>query len=112
VVIIPSKYVDEIRTLTGDKTRGVEPFIKDFCAEITNGMCFLDSDLQNRVVQQRLTPILGTLAPVMKKELDYALLKEMPGCRGEVYPIFTFDFIMNQSSNKTLLEQRHGPRST
>ncbi|KAI8930431.1 hypothetical protein NX059_012382 [Plenodomus lindquistii] len=81
VVIIPSKYVDEIRTLTGDKTRSVEPFIKDLCGEITNGMCFLNSDLQNRVVQQRLTPILGTLAPVMKTELDYALLKEMPGCR-------------------------------
>jgi hypothetical protein len=42
--------VDELRTLSNDATRSVEPFINDFVGDLTCGMVFLQSDLQNRVI--------------------------------------------------------------
>ncbi|KAF4950618.1 hypothetical protein FSARC_13123, partial [Fusarium sarcochroum] len=83
ILIVPPKYIDEIRKLTKDTTRSVEPFIHDFAGELTKGMVFLESDLQNRVIQQKLTPSLGTLTTVMKKELDIAFSKEIPNCEEE-----------------------------
>lgn len=82
IVIIPPNYIDEVRKLSQDKTRSVEPFINDFAGDYTRGMVFLQSDLQNRVIQQRLTPKLVSLTKVMKEELDYALTKEMPDMKG------------------------------
>ncbi|KAF4986043.1 hypothetical protein FDECE_16157 [Fusarium decemcellulare] len=78
IVIIPPNYIDEVRKLSQDNTRSVEPFINDFAGEYTRGMVFLQSDLQNRVIQQRLTPKLASLTTVMKEELDLALSVEMP----------------------------------
>ncbi|KAJ4224546.1 hypothetical protein NW760_010118 [Fusarium oxysporum] len=83
IVIIPPNHIDEVRKLSQDKTRSVEPFINDFAGQYTRGMVFLQSDLQNRVIQQRLTPKLVSLTKVMKEELDYALTKEMPDMKGE-----------------------------
>ncbi|TXC01835.1 hypothetical protein FocTR4_00009376 [Fusarium oxysporum f. sp. cubense] len=83
IVIIPPNHIDEVRKLSQDKTRSVEPFINDFAGQYTRGMVFLQSDLQNRVIQQRLTPKLVSLTKVMKEELDYALTKEMPDIKGE-----------------------------
>lgn len=82
IVIIPPNHIDEVRKLSQDKTRSVEPFINDFAGQYTRGMVFLQSDLQNRVIQQRLTPKLVSLTKVME-ELDYALTKEMPDMKGE-----------------------------
>jgi ent-kaurene oxidase len=67
--------------LSQDNTRSVEPFINDFAGEYTRGMPFLNSDLQNRVIQQCLTPKLKSLAKGMKEELDYSLLKDMPDAK-------------------------------
>lgn len=64
----------------------MEPFINDFAGDYTRGMVFLQSDLQNRVIQQRLTPKLVSLTKVMKEELDYALTKEMPDMKGNTLP--------------------------
>ncbi|KAF5713247.1 ent-kaurene oxidase [Fusarium mundagurra] len=83
IVIIPPNYIDEVRKLSQDKTRSVEPFINDFAGDYTRGMVFLQSDLQNRVIQQRLTPKLVSLTKVMKEELDYALTKEMPDMKDD-----------------------------
>ncbi|WKT43969.1 Cytochrome P450, E-class, group I [Fusarium oxysporum f. sp. vasinfectum] len=83
IVIIPPNHIDEVRKLSQDKTRSVEPFINDFAGQYTRGMVFLQSDLQNRVIQQRLTPKLVSLTKVMKEELDYALTKEMPDMKDD-----------------------------
>ncbi|KAF5983390.1 ent-kaurene oxidase [Fusarium bulbicola] len=83
IVIIPPNYIDKVRKLSQDKTRSVEPFINDLAGHYTRGMVFLESDLQNRVIQQRLTPKLVALTKVMKEELDYSLMKEMPDMKDE-----------------------------
>ncbi|KAF5024599.1 hypothetical protein F66182_3362 [Fusarium sp. NRRL 66182] len=83
ILIVSPKYVDEIRKLSKDNTRSIEPFIHDFAGEYTKGLVFLESDLQNRVIQQKLTPNLGSLTSVMKAELDIAFRKEIPDCQDE-----------------------------
>ncbi|KAG6091830.1 hypothetical protein E4U31_007197 [Claviceps sp. LM219 group G6] len=78
IVIIPPNYIDEVRKLSKDKTRSVEPFIDDFAGKYTHGMTFLQSDLQNIVIQKKLTPRLAQLTTAMQEELDIALSLEMP----------------------------------
>ncbi|KAG6265049.1 hypothetical protein E4U48_006085 [Claviceps purpurea] len=78
IVIIPPNYIDEVRKLSKDKTRSVEPFINDFAGKYTHGMTFLQSDLQNIVIQKKLTPRLAQLTIAMQEELDLALSLEMP----------------------------------
>jgi ent-kaurene oxidase len=78
VLIVSNKHAEEMRTLSKDVNRSIEPFTKDFAGEYVEGMVFLESDLQNRVVQQRLTPSLGALTSVMKNELDSAIQIEIP----------------------------------
>ncbi|KAM4055523.1 cytochrome p450 [Hirsutella rhossiliensis] len=87
IVILTPKYVDEIRALSQDKVRSVEPFIHDFIGDYTRGTVFLESDLQNRVIQQRLTPNLGLLTSIMKTELDLALKKEIPECKDQWFQV-------------------------
>lgn len=82
IVVLSPKYVEEVRKLSRDKTRSVEPFLHDFTGDYTQGIVFLQSDLQNRVIQQRLNPSLGSLTSVMKTELDLAFQKEVPSCEG------------------------------
>ncbi|GFN17292.1 hypothetical protein AtubIFM55763_004265 [Aspergillus tubingensis] len=83
VLLVSSKYMDEIRTLTRDATGSVPPLVQDYPGEYTHGMPFLRSDLQNRVLQQKLTPNLPSLVPVMIEELKFAMQMEMPKCADE-----------------------------
>ncbi|KAG6040947.1 hypothetical protein E4U41_006538 [Claviceps citrina] len=81
IVIIPPNHIDEVRRLSKDSTRSVEPFINDFAGTYTHGMPFLESDLQNVVIQKKLTPKLAVLTTVMQEELDFALSVEMPNLK-------------------------------
>ncbi|KAG6025447.1 hypothetical protein E4U40_002670 [Claviceps sp. LM458 group G5] len=87
IVIIPPNYIDEVRKLSKDKTRSVEPFIDDFAGKYTHGMTFLQSDLQNIVIQKKLTPRLAQLTIAMQEELDLALSLEMPMMTEYIEPL-------------------------
>ncbi|KAG8631970.1 hypothetical protein KVT40_001110 [Elsinoe batatas] len=80
IIIVTPKYVEEIRRLSRDTGRSIEPFIHDFAGELLGGLNFLESDLQTRVVQQKLTPNLKTIVPVMEDEMHYALARELNSC--------------------------------
>lgn len=82
ILVVSPKYLDEIRKISGDNTRSVEPFIHDFARHYTKGLVFLESDLQNRVIQQKLTPHLNSLTSVMKTELEIAFQEEIRDCQG------------------------------
>lgn len=75
--------MDEIRAQTKEKMRSVEPFLHDFVGAYTGGKIICDSDVQNRVLMQRVTPNLETLIPEIKSELQFALQKELPQCDRE-----------------------------
>lgn len=84
VVIADNKYMEEIRTQTKDAVRSVEPFVLDLAGDFYDqGKVFVESGLQNRVLQQKLTPNLGNLIPIMKSELGFALQEELPDVEAE-----------------------------
>lgn len=84
VVIGEHKYLEEIRAKTKDNVRSVEPFLLDLCGDFfKQGQVFLESDLQNRVLQHKLTPSLANLVPIMKSELGHAMQKELPSVEAE-----------------------------
>ncbi|KAH8704638.1 cytochrome P450 [Phaeosphaeriaceae sp. PMI808] len=84
VVIAENKYMEEIRAHTRDAVRSVEPFVLDLAGDFYDrGKVFIESDLQNRVLQQKLTPNLGNLIPIMKSELGFALQQELPDVQAE-----------------------------
>ncbi|CAK97056.1 uncharacterized protein An11g09260 [Aspergillus niger] len=100
VLLVSSKYMDEIRTLTRDATGSVPPLVQDYPGEYTHGMPFLRSDLQNRVLQQKLTPNLPSLVPVMVEELEFAMRMEMPECADDWTTV-------DISYKKSLLQYRY-----
>jgi ent-kaurene oxidase len=84
VVIAENKYMEEVRAHTRDAVRSVEPFVLDLAGDFYDqGKVFIESDLQNRVLQQKLTPNLGNLIPIMKSELGFALQQELPDVEAE-----------------------------
>ncbi|CZT16379.1 related to gibberellin cluster-kaurenoxidase (diterpencyclase) [Ramularia collo-cygni] len=78
VAIGSAKLVDEVRAQTKDSARSVEIFLHDFVGSYTGGKVFAESDLQNRVLMQKVTPNLGALIPAIKDELEYAIKMELP----------------------------------
>ncbi|SMQ45737.1 unnamed protein product [Zymoseptoria tritici ST99CH_1A5] len=78
VVLCDPKLVDEVRAQTKEKARSVEPFLHDFVGAYTGGKVFAESDLQNRILMQKVTPNLGAFIPIIEDELQYALDMELP----------------------------------
>lgn len=74
--------MDEIRAQTKDSIRSVEAFLHDFVGSYTGGKVFATSDLQNRVLMQKVTPNLGTFIPAIKDELEHAFKMELPEAGG------------------------------
>lgn len=83
VLVVSNRHLDEIRAVTKDSARSVEPFIHDFAGDLVGGLPFLQSDLQTRVLQQKLTPSLGNLIPTMTSEMLFAMEQELPECKGQ-----------------------------
>ncbi|GFP59001.1 hypothetical protein ACSS6W_011088 [Trichoderma asperelloides] len=84
VIIGKHKYLEEIRAKTKDSVRSVEPFLLDLAGDyFKQGQAFLESDLQNRVLHQKLTPNIESLTPIMKSELEFALKQELPDIKAE-----------------------------
>ncbi|OJJ39637.1 hypothetical protein ASPWEDRAFT_49568 [Aspergillus wentii DTO 134E9] len=111
VLVVSSKYMDEIRTLTRDATGSVPPLVQDLPGEYTHGMPFLRSDLQNRVLQQKLTPNLPALIREMIDELDFSVRTEMPDTDDEwsevnIMPILSR--IITRITSRVFLGPEHG----
>jgi cytochrome P450 len=83
VLVIPRKYVDELRDMKEDKVSAMEAHMKNMVGRYTIGNTKLvrESDLHRRTLQQKLTPALGTLIPSLKEELDFALQAEILDCK-------------------------------
>jgi cytochrome P450 len=83
VIIGDKKYLEEIRALTNDAVRSVQPFLNDFAGDWVKGTIFGESDVPTRVLQTKLSPNLSALVPILHDELQYALKKELATCDSE-----------------------------
>lgn len=82
-MILPRRYIDELRNLPDDTLSAKAAILKKIIARYTIGNVPIvrDSNLHRFTIVRRLTPALGTLTPDIKDELDYSLGVEMPPCK-------------------------------
>ncbi|KAK2594826.1 hypothetical protein QQS21_007454 [Conoideocrella luteorostrata] len=79
LLIIPRRHVNDLRDVPESKLNGMEAHMRNMLAEYTIGNMHMmaTSDLHRRAIQRKLTPLLGTLIPALKDELDYATKLEV-----------------------------------
>ncbi|KAM5449476.1 putative ent-kaurene monooxygenase [Microsporum audouinii] len=80
ILVISPKYVDELRNLPEEKLSGMAAHIKNLLGSYSTTQILLETNLNTRVLQTRLTPALGVIFPDMKDELRFALEAETPEC--------------------------------
>ena len=80
VLVLPNKYIDEIRNLPADKLNSILANITNAQGVFSITDVLAKSNLHTRVIQTRLTPKLGALVPTVRDELAFALEKEFPPC--------------------------------
>lgn len=80
VVVIPNRYVDELRNIPGHKLNAILALVKNAEGAFALTDVLATSNIHTRVIQTRLTPKLGALVPSVRRELDFAFEKEFPRC--------------------------------
>lgn len=84
ILVISHKNVENLRNLAEDRISAIEAHIMNLLGHWSTTHLMLEGDLHTRTLQQRLTPALGLLMPVIKTELDYSLKAEIPECEGKL----------------------------
>ena len=82
MLVLPSKYVNEIRMLPSAVASPTVAHAHNLMGGHTNMDIILRNNLHFRTLQLKLTPNLNSLTAPMREELDYAIEKELPDCQG------------------------------
>ena len=82
MLVIPSKYVNELRALSNKVAHPTAAIAHIFMGRYTKINIILKSDLHFRTLQLKLTPNLNNLLGPMQEELEFALNEEIPKCSG------------------------------
>lgn len=80
VLVVPNKYIDDLRNISDDRLNAILALVQNAEGAFALTDVLATSNLHTRVIQTRLTPKLGVLVPSIRKELDVAFQKELPGC--------------------------------
>lgn len=90
ILIIPNKYVDELRNLPDHRLSSIQANIDNFEGLYSTTSIMLEGNLHTRTIQTKLTPKLGSLVPATELELKLALAEELPECKDCYVPITAF----------------------
>ena len=82
MLVLPSKYVNEMRMLPSTIASPTIAHAHNLMGSHTNMNIILRNNLHFRTLQLKLTPNLRFLTTPMQEELDYAIEKELPDCQG------------------------------
>ncbi|KAE8375461.1 cytochrome P450 [Aspergillus bertholletiae] len=77
ILVIPNKYVEELRSLPDEKISAIKAHIKNLLGKYSTTLILLESDLHTRMLQTKLTPNLGSFIGVIESELKFAMEKEI-----------------------------------
>ncbi|PQE15282.1 cytochrome P450 protein [Rutstroemia sp. NJR-2017a BVV2] len=83
VIVLPNKYMDEIRNLPSSKLNSILANVTNAQGVFSITDVLATSNLHTRVIQSKLTPKLTSLVPTIRDELAFALEKEFPRCPDE-----------------------------
>ncbi|KAI1423458.1 cytochrome P450 [Xylaria sp. FL1777] len=94
ILIISNKYAEELRNLPEDRISPIDAHIKNLLGHVSTTDILLNTNLHTRMLQQKLTPSLSLLMPVMKDELDFALRLELPQHSNEWVLVSVYDILL------------------
>ena len=83
MLVLPSKYVDELRSLPPQVASPTVAHAFNLSGENTNMNIILKNNLHFRTLQEKLTPNLSKLTRPMQDELDYACERDLPAAEGK-----------------------------
>ena len=78
MVVLPAKYVNELRVLPNYVASPTIAHAHNLMGKYTNMNIILQNNLHFRTLQLKLTPNLNYLTAPMQEELSYAFEKELP----------------------------------
>jgi hypothetical protein len=78
ILIISNKHIEQLRNLPEEEISPIKAHIKNLLGHVSTTDILLHTNIHTRSLQQRLTPSLALVMPIMKEELDYALRVEIP----------------------------------
>ncbi|KAL8832625.1 MAG: hypothetical protein Q9191_000141 [Dirinaria sp. TL-2023a] len=110
ILILPNKYVDELRNLPEDRLSSIQANIDNFQGLYSTTNILLEGHLHTHVIQTKLTPKLAHLVTGTQAELKRALNSELSGTQTEDFaPFGAFHLILRLVSH---IAARHfvGPR--
>jgi ent-kaurene oxidase len=82
VLILPSKYVEELRSLPSKVSSPTVAHAFNLSGNYTNMNIILKNSLHFRTLQEKLNPNLSKLAKPMQDELNYACSIGLLECKG------------------------------
>ncbi|KAJ8125945.1 hypothetical protein O1611_g7693 [Lasiodiplodia mahajangana] len=77
ILVISNKHVEQLRSLPDQQISAIGAHIKNLLGRYSTTEIMLESDLPRRVLQQKLTPNLASIIPIVKDELDFSLGAEL-----------------------------------
>lgn len=83
VVLLPNRYIDELRNIPEEKASPPKALFNKGLGHYVDMDIILESRLHVHIVQQRLTPTLGSIMPQLQQELEFALETELPDCHAD-----------------------------
>ncbi|OCK81414.1 cytochrome P450 [Lepidopterella palustris CBS 459.81] len=92
LIVIPSKYCEELRALPDTKLNALEATFKNHVGNYTS--ILKDSHLHTDTILRRLTPGLPRVVPRIVDELRYAFEVDFPNCENEWVAIRPYDVIL------------------
>jgi ent-kaurene oxidase len=84
-VVLPPKFVEEIRAMPNELANPTSAHSHNLLGKHTNMDIIMKSNLHFRMIQSKLTPALASLAAPIQDELNYAVQRELPDCKGSFY---------------------------
>jgi hypothetical protein len=83
IVVLPVKYVEEVRAMPNTVANPTLAHAHNLLSTYTDTGVILRNNLHFRVIQNKMTPNLGSLSVPMQDELNYAMSIDFPECKGK-----------------------------
>ncbi|PVH92285.1 cytochrome P450 [Periconia macrospinosa] len=80
LLVLPAKYIDEIRQYTREQLSGIEALAFNVLGRFNRIDILNKSDLHVRVLRNYLTPNMGQVMPNAQDELTYSWQVDVPKC--------------------------------
>ena len=94
ILVIPNKYVEELRSLPDEKTSAIRAHIKNLLGKYSTTLTLLESDLHTRMLQTKLTPTLGSFIEVIESELLFAMDQKIPANLDDWQSVNVFHIVL------------------